>query len=87
LVYVIFVNFKHHRKGAYMYDQSVNGPINKIDGNFETVWFVGNGSSEVTLYEGMGVCYDWDYGTATDADGHRRNAVDDSKQSSFCWSS
>jgi len=38
----------------------------------EWVWFEG----ATALKEGQGVCYNWDYGTATDADARRYNRVE-----------
>ncbi len=38
----------------------------------ERVWFEGDGA----LKEGQGLCYNWDYGTATAADGRRGNRVE-----------
>lgn len=40
------------------------------------VWFTGNGSSSQTVYEGQGVCYYFDYGTATTAEASRYNRVE-----------
>jgi hypothetical protein len=39
------------------------------------VWFEGSGSAQ-TLYRGMGVCLNSDYGTATSADFKRTNRVE-----------
>jgi hypothetical protein len=44
--------------------------------DFVTVWFEGNGSSNVSVYQGQGVCFNWDYGTAADKDGRRYNRVE-----------
>lgn len=57
-------------------DCSINGPgalgnVKQLD-----VWFEGNGSTAQTLYEGMGVCYNWDYGTASAATANRYNRVE-----------
>lgn len=38
----------------------------------EEVWF----EADTALKEGQGVCYNWDYGTATAADGRRGNRVE-----------
>jgi hypothetical protein len=59
-----------------MSSQAINGPDKLANSNFETVWFEGNGSSDVSVYEGQGVCYNWDYGTAADADARRYNHVE-----------
>jgi hypothetical protein len=57
-------------------DCSVNGPQKLNNGAKKSVWFEGNGSTAQTVYEGQGVCYNFDYGTAASADGHRYNRVE-----------
>jgi len=59
-----------------MSDVSINAPLGL--GNVEQldVWFEGNGSTAQTLYEGMGVCYNWDYGTAATSTPARYNRVE-----------
>lgn len=53
-------------------DVSINGYNKQSRQYIEWVWFTGS----TALKEGQGVCYDWDYGTATDPDGRRCNFVE-----------
>ncbi|MFA5186694.1 MAG: hypothetical protein WC551_09480 [Patescibacteria group bacterium] len=53
-------------------DVSVNAPIKQKRTISEWVWFEG----ATALLEGQGVCYNWDYGTATAADYRRCNRVE-----------
>ena len=57
-------------------DVSLNAPQKKGLCKTGWYWFEGNGSSTQTLYEGMGVCRNSDYGTATAADARRSNRVE-----------
>lgn len=51
---------------------SVDGHIKDGRGILAMVWYEGTDA----LYQGEGVCYNTDYGTATDADGRRCNRVE-----------
>jgi hypothetical protein len=51
---------------------SNNAPQKQARAFSSWVWFEGAAS----LKEGQGVCYNWDLGTATDADGRRYNRVE-----------
>jgi len=53
-------------------DASTNGPAQLANVRTEWVWFEGSDA----LNEGEGLCYNTDYGTATDADGRRHNRVE-----------
>lgn len=53
-------------------DRSINAPQKKANTISEWVWFEGS----TALKEGQGVCYNWDYGTASDADARRTNRVE-----------
>lgn len=53
-------------------DFSVNAPIKQGPVRVGWVWFEG----ATALSEGQGVCYNWDYGTASAADGRRFNRVE-----------
>ena len=55
-----------------MSDRSINAYQKKGNTLSAWVWFEGT----TALLEGQGVCYNWDYGTATDADGRRSNRVE-----------
>jgi len=57
-------------------DCSVNGPQSLGNVKQLDVWFEGNGSTAQTVYEGQGVCYNWDYGTASAASAERYNRVE-----------
>jgi hypothetical protein len=57
-------------------NKSVNAPIKQANKSLLFVWFEGNGSSAVSVYEGQGVCYNWDYGTAASEDFRRTNRVE-----------
>jgi len=59
-----------------MSDFSVNAPQKMANGDKICVWFEGNGSTSVSVYEGQGVCYNWDYGTASASDARRTNRVE-----------
>ena len=52
--------------------QALNAHIAKPEQNPLWVWFEG----ATALLEGQGVCYNWDYGTATALDGKRSNRVE-----------
>lgn len=52
--------------------QALNAHIAKADQTPLWVWFEGT----TALLEGQGVCYNWDYGTATDYEGKRSNRVE-----------
>jgi hypothetical protein len=54
---------------------SINAPLDSPDANLKQVWFKGSGSSQ-TVYKGQGVCYQIDYGTATDDEPSRYNRVE-----------
>jgi predicted RecA/RadA family phage recombinase len=51
---------------------SVNGHEKQADVIMKVLWYEGTDA----LYEGEGVCYNTDYGTATDRDGRRANRVE-----------
>ena len=51
---------------------SINGPQKQANIISEWVWFEG----ATALKEGQGVCYNWDYGTATAANAARFNRVE-----------
>lgn len=53
-------------------DGSTNAHLNQANVIIERVWFGGT----TALLEGQGLCYNWDYGTATDREGSRRNRVE-----------
>ena len=53
-------------------DQSTNGPIKQSNARVEWVWYEGVDA----LFEGEGVCYNTNYGTAASADGRRCNRVE-----------
>ena len=53
-------------------DTSINGYVKQTPTNVLWVWFEGS----TALKEGQGVCYNFDYGTATAADGRRVNRVE-----------
>lgn len=55
-----------------MTDHSVNAPQTAPNPIVEWVWYEGTDA----LYEGQGVCYNTDYGTAADADARRANRVE-----------
>jgi len=55
-----------------MGDRSVNAYEKQPHGDIEWVWFEGS----TALLEGQGVCYNWDYGTVSAADGRRCNRVE-----------
>ena len=55
-----------------MPSHAVNAHIKKANRTIEWVWFEGS----TALKEGQGVCYNWDYGTATAEDGQRSNRVE-----------
>jgi hypothetical protein len=66
-------NFKNERKNMNI---SINAPTKKGNCKLLYVWFEGNGSSAVSVLEGQGVCYNWDYGTAASVDARRTNRVE-----------
>jgi len=51
---------------------ALNAPTKKARTFSEWVWF----ESATALHEGQAVCYNWDYGTATDFDARRYNHVE-----------
>lgn len=51
---------------------AINGHEKQSSQRIAWVWFTGS----TALAEGQGVCYDWDSGTATVADGRRSNRVE-----------
>lgn len=53
-------------------DSSVNAHVKQNNVITEWVWFTGS----TALLEGQGVCYDFDYGTASAADARRTNYVE-----------
>lgn len=53
-------------------DCSINAPLKQGKVFSDWVWFSGT----TALKEGQGVCYDYDYGTATAADARRGNRVE-----------
>jgi hypothetical protein len=53
-------------------DQSVNGHVKQANVKLAFVWYAGADA----LFEGEGVCYNTDYGTATAVDGRRNNMVE-----------
>jgi len=53
-------------------NESLNGHIKQGRVYSETVWFEGS----TALLEGQAVCYNWDYGTASEADARRFNRVE-----------
>jgi len=55
-----------------MADKSVNGPQKQGNAIVEWVWYEGTDA----LFQGEGVCYNTDYGTATEADARRCNKVE-----------
>ena len=55
-----------------MGNRAINAPLAKAQTFSEWVWFGG----AVELLEGQGLCYDWDYGTATSVDFSRSNRVE-----------
>lgn len=55
-----------------MSNRSLNGHIKQENRIPAWVWFEG----ATALKEGQGVCYNWDYGTATAKDGRRFNRVE-----------
>ena len=57
-------------------DGSLNGYIKQNNNVKKCCWFEGNGATAQTLYEGQGVCFNSDYGTATEVDGRRYNRVE-----------
>ncbi len=57
-------------------DASLNGPINAGRKILATYFFEGNGSSAQTVYEGQGVCFNSDYGTATESKPERHARVE-----------
>lgn len=59
-----------------MSNVSINGPMALGNCNQLDVWFEGNGSTAQTVLEGQGVCYNWDYGTATARTPARYNRVE-----------
>lgn len=52
-----------------------DGPLGLANVNQKDVWFAGTGSAQ-TVNEGQGVCYNFDYGTATTAEPRRYNEVE-----------
>lgn len=55
-----------------MTSEAINGHEKQSDQKLAWVWFTGS----TALKEGQGVCFDWDSGTATVADGRRCNRVE-----------
>jgi hypothetical protein len=55
---------------------NVNGPLDVAPVRQKDVWFTGNGSTAQTVYKGQGVCYYFDYGTATSTEVSRYNRVE-----------
>lgn len=59
-----------------MPNHSIDGYEKQARTFSEWVWYEGTGEGGGTaLVEGQAVCYNWDYGTATAADGRRYNRV------------
>ena len=56
-----------------MSDRSINAYAKKCNTISAWVWMEANDAARL---EGQGVCYNWDYGTATAADGRRYNRVE-----------
>lgn len=59
-----------------MSDKSINAPIGLENGDFEECLYTNASASTVSLKRGMGVCYDFDYGTAANSDASRMNRVE-----------
>jgi hypothetical protein len=57
-------------------DASINAPGSLGNVKQLDVWFEGNGSTTQTVYEGQGVCFNWDYGTAATETFNRLNRVE-----------
>jgi hypothetical protein len=55
---------------------AINAPLDTPKTFTEVCWFEGNGSTSQTVYEGQGVCYNWDYGTASENTPARGNRVE-----------
>jgi hypothetical protein len=55
-----------------MRSAALNGPLGLSQGKKTVVWY----SSNAALLEGQAVCYNFDYGTATDSDPSRFNRVE-----------
>ncbi len=55
-----------------MSDQSINAPSNMPNASKIAVWYFGTDA----LLEGEALCFNADYGTATDADGNRSSIVE-----------
>ncbi len=56
-------------------DCSINGPLDLPQQKKAEVWFEGTGTAQ-TVYQGQGVCYNSDYGTATASTPARYNRVE-----------